>query len=285
MKMDKRSWLNLVIFVVLIQLGFLIYLSKKVEQATTPDLISLSAELGQVGFQRAGQEPLLLQRQGEQWWLQQPFRAPIDPVRMQALLNISTAKVHSQYELAELNLAEFGLEPPQGVGVLKLGEVELRFGNKSPNGKRYVSVLDKLYLLDDQHLPLLAANGRELVQRRPFDPNLELTLIETPYIRIEKQAGLWRLSESGEAALAAEQLAESWRFSMAEAVLPLQTEPMGAWLTLATEKRQWRYQVINEAPLTLLPEGGRYLLRFSAALSHELLFLPQRAETPPFLDQ
>jgi len=283
MKMDKRSWLNLVIFVVLIQLGFLIYLSKKVEQATTPDLISLSAELERVSFRRVGQKPLLLQRQGGQWWLQQPFRAPIDPVRMQALLNISTAKVHSQYELAGLNLAEFGLEPPQGV--LQLGEVVLTFGNKSPGGKRYVSVLDKLYLLDDQHLPLLAANARELVQRRPFDPKLELTLIETPHIRIEKQAGLWRLSESGEAALAAEQLAESWRFSMAEAVLPLQTEPKGEWLTLATEKRQWRYQVINEAPLTLLPEGGGYLLRFSAALSHELLFLPQRAEAAPFLDQ
>jgi len=283
MKMDKRSWLNLVIFVVLIQLGFLIYLSKKVEQATTPDLISLSAELEQVSFQRAGQEPLLLQRQGEQWWLQEPFRAPIDPLRMQALLNINKAKVHSQYPLAGLNLVEFGLQPPQGV--LTLGEVELRFGTKSPSGKRYVSLLDKLYLLDDQHLPLLAANARELVQRRPFDPQLELTLIETPHVRIEKKAGLWVLSESGEPALAAEQLAESWRFSLAEAVLPLQTEPQGEWLTLATEKRQWRYHVINEAPLTLLPEGGRYLLRFSAALSHELLFLPKRAETPPFLDQ
>jgi len=283
MKMDKRSWLNLVIFVVLIQLGFLIYLSKKVEHATTPDLISLSAELGRVSFQREGQEPLLLQRQGEKWWLQEPFRAPIDPLRMQALLNISKAKVHSQYPLAGLNLVEFGLQPPHGV--LKLGEVELRFGDKSPSGKRYVSSAGKLYLLDDQHLPLLAANARELVQRRPFDPQLELTLIETPHIRIEKKAGLWVLSESGTPALAAEQLAESWHFSLAEAVLPLQTEPQGAWLTLATEKRQWRYQVINEAPLTLLPEGGGYLLRFSAALSHELLFLPKRAETPPFLDQ
>jgi len=282
MKMDKRSWLNLVIFVVLIQLMILAYLSRQVEQQASAGFISLSTELEQVSFRRAAQEPLLLQRQAGEWWLKEPFQAPIDPLRMRALLNIATAKVYSQYELAGLNLVEFGLEPPQGV--LQLGEVELLFGDKSPSGKRYVSTAERLYLLDDQHLPLLVANGRELVQRRPFDPEAELILIETPHIRIQKKAGLWVL-ESGEPALAAEQLAESWRFSLVEAVLPFQAEAQGAWLTLASENRQWRYRVINEKPLILVPESAHYQLRFSAALSEELLFLPKRAEAVPFLDQ
>ncbi len=283
MKMDKRSWLNLVIFVVLIQLMILAYLSRQVEQQASAGFISLNAELAQVSFRRAAQEPLLMQRDSGGWWLKAPFQAPIDPLRMRALLNIATAKVYSQYELTGLNLAEFGLKPPRAV--LQLGEIKLLFGDKSPSGKRYVSTAERLYLLDDQHLPLLVANGRELVQRRPFDPEVELTLIETPHIRIEKKAGLWVLAESGEAALAAEQLAESWRFSLAEAVLPFQAEAQGAWLTLASENRQWRYRVINEKPLILVPESAHYQLRFSAALSEELLFLPKRAEAVPFLDQ
>ncbi|MDQ7016115.1 MAG: hypothetical protein Q9N68_07040 [Gammaproteobacteria bacterium] len=279
--MDKRSWLNLLIFVVLLQLGVLIYLSRVMEQRPEPPLIGLDRELESLLFQPLAGERMVVQRQAGRWWLQEPFHAPADPLRIEAALAIRQAEVRSQYPIEGLNLVEFGLQPPRAV--LQLGEVSLAFGDKSPSGKRYVRLDQTLFLLDDVYLPLWAGGGRELVQRRPFEPTASLISIETPYIQIEKKAGLWSLSSTQAPALAAEQLAESWRFALAEAVLPFSGEATGARLILRSETQSWRYRVVNEEPLTLVPEGADYQLRFSAALSRELLFLPQRAEA--FLDQ
>lgn len=109
------------------------------------------------------QPPVLLQRQ-DGWIASAPPGAALDPQRLRNLLNILNESVTQAYSAAELDLKEFGLDPP--AAVLKLDGYTFEFGAGEPlSGRRYVLHENKLYLLTDTHYPLLSRGIGNLLQQ------------------------------------------------------------------------------------------------------------------------
>jgi len=68
------------------------------------------------------------------------------------------------YTIAEVNLQELGLQPPQAV--VTLDQLHFRFGHLSVDGSaRYVQVNDQVYLYQEFAFPLISAGANAFIQQ------------------------------------------------------------------------------------------------------------------------
>jgi hypothetical protein len=114
-----------------------------------------------IRIQRAS-DTLEFIKQGENWQMTQPETAPANPERITELRALAILNVLAGYDAKKMDLAEYGLRPPQ-LSVW-LDDTRIDFGSLNPaNQRRYVLVGQRLNLIADNIYPILILPAENFV--------------------------------------------------------------------------------------------------------------------------
>lgn len=186
-KIERRQFTNLLLFIGVMAMAAVAWLDYRARHAAPAPVLALAAaqiDSARIEYPRdAAREALELRREGGDWWLVEPFRAPLDRGRVAALLSLAEALPASRYARLGRDLAEFGLQPPRLR--LLLDDERLGFGDlEASSGRRYLLYGDQLMLLADRHYPLLDAGLQAFADLRPLGGLEPLALRDADGARI-----------------------------------------------------------------------------------------------------
>lgn len=183
--------------------------------------------IDQIRVQRASDEPIVLQRQGDRWRMTRPLPARASRYQVDALLRLATAASSDHFPVRREELAQYGLDKPM-VRVW-FGDTELRIGGLHPlNSQQYIQVGDTVHvvtvgatraalsLLDDYFDSALLEEDRQPVALR------------LPGFRMELRDGSW-VRRPEDKTLSSSQLAafvDEWRHARALTVSRYRGKPV-----------------------------------------------------------
>ena len=146
--MSRRAALNLLLLGAVAVLAALVFLQPGIE--TPPPVPTLTDRapdsVARLRIERSGQTAVLLEKREGRWLMVEPLSLPANGFRIQTLLEVLGAATERSYRVQDLELARFGLEPPQAS--LVLDDLRLDFGDtESLSGRRYLRVGDRVHLV------------------------------------------------------------------------------------------------------------------------------------------
>lgn len=161
----RRLYINLGLAGGLLLLAAAVRLAPEAPEPDSRPFAHIKADaLSRIEILVPRQAPVLLQKRDGGWIVPATPEAALDPRRLRNVLNILNEAVTQSYAAAELDLKEFGLDPP--AAVLKLDGHVFEFGaSETLSRRRYVLHGDRLYLLTDTHYPLLSRGLGNLLQQ------------------------------------------------------------------------------------------------------------------------
>lgn len=168
---------------------------------------------------RAGAPDLELRRDGTQWFLHAPLRAPANPRRIDVLLATAALPVAATLDGSGAARRRFGLEPP--AATLALGDAQVAFGGTEPlHGRRYVLHAGRVHLVPDAVFAQLTQGEGFFIDPRLVRDGLRLKRIATPLRELRLEQGEWRsltAPEPGDPAAA--DVARAWQETEALSVV------------------------------------------------------------------
>ena len=113
---------------------------------------------------RPDKKPLEFDKHNGVWRMTAPYQQRADENTLQRALAMPEWRVHSRVQPAGLELADFGLSPPQAR--LLFNETEVLIGDMQPvNQLRYVMAGGTIYLIAAHHMAWLNAGGVSYIDR------------------------------------------------------------------------------------------------------------------------
>ncbi|HEY1077178.1 MAG TPA: DUF4340 domain-containing protein [Fontimonas sp.] len=195
----SRAKLNIAMVGVLAGLGAVVWFTRE-KPEVLPPLTALSAQtLKQILIEHPGTPAIRLEKQGEQWQLVAPVKAPTDPLEVAGIVALASSPVERSLPLAEVTLAELGLEPPQYS--VTFNDQVLGFGADEPiQARRYIKAADHVALIADPPKEPLDADYSELVAKTLLPEGAKIVRIEVPGLTVARnEAGLWTAEPAGNA--------------------------------------------------------------------------------------
>lgn len=102
-------------------------------------------------------EALRFERRNGDWFVTAPVQRRANSGRVARALAALRERTPSCYAASEQEPAEFGLQPPQAE--LRLNATRIDFGYRAHDGRRYIRTRDRLCLVEDVTLPILAGES------------------------------------------------------------------------------------------------------------------------------
>jgi len=279
--MSTRSWLNLVLFVVVAALAAVAVFQPGLESPPpVPPLTERTADsVSRVRVERPDQPVVVLERRDGQWLQTEPLALAANGFRVQALLEVLGVKSEGRLDPAGLELHRFGLDLPRAA--LVLDDLRIEFGDtESLSGRRYVRVGDAVHLIADRFYHQLVGGAPSFVDLSPLGPAPQPVAIELPGLRLRQEGGRWLVEpdQPDQGADAAARLVDAWRYAQAITVRPYEPAPslspsLAVWLKGREEPL--RFQVV-ETPQALVlarPDAG-VQYQFTTEAAERLLRLP-----------
>ena len=190
--MNKLNILNLVLFIVVISLAFIIYFSEE-QNTRLPTLTELDPNTIKLIKIQHNKNSTLIRKQGDkQWQITLPVSVAANNFRISSLLELVIAPVHSQYALAEIDLVKIGLENP--ATSIQLNDTIISFGTiNEATQLRYVLLNKSVYTIEDVYYPLISSHFSTLVSLDllPVNSNIEKLVLTNQTIAKDDQ-GLWQ---------------------------------------------------------------------------------------------
>ena len=107
-----------------------------------------------------------LERRGGDWRMTAPHAAEANAERIANLLEILSTPSYQRIPLSEVDLAEFGLQPP--AASIRIDGLTLELGEIHPfNQRRYLRIGDRLHLIKDRFPHHFLARAEAFVSPRP----------------------------------------------------------------------------------------------------------------------
>lgn len=236
--MTARARLNLVLGVIVAALVTFIALAP--ENEAPVELERLSSEdsrgVSHVRLHLDSGATIELRRTDEGWRLTEPIRAAANAFRVDTLLTVLGAPVHTLIDAPPETLSRYGLEPPRAR--LELDQVEILFGDTEPiHGRRYLLYDGRVALVDDAYFSHLASSAANYVDPALLGTNAVAKRIELPRMTLYRDGNGhgdgdgdgdgWRRETPGSDGGDIEHVVEAWRSAQATAVRPY--EPSLEW--------------------------------------------------------
>lgn len=278
--MRRRRRLNLLLLAAVAALALAAWLLPRPAGGPAPVTPVAPAEVDALELRfpaDAARPTLALERRRDGWHLTRPIARPARDGRVVSALGVLDARSESCYDAAERDPAEFGLAEPRLV--LRADDTEVAFGDRAPDGRRYLRSGGRLCLVEDRSYPLLAGGLDGLAAPGLLPPGSTTVAIESPAAAAERAtaASDWRMVRG---AGDPERWANRWRGARAEAFV---TEPPAddhgrvRVRTAAGDTHEWR--IARRPPgLVLVPGDAGYGLVVPESLGEDLLEPPR---TPP----
>lgn len=210
---QQRRLLNIGMGAALVALAAGVYFSREKEKPPVP-LTSLTADaITRIGVRHPDKPEIRLEKQGNTWQLVAPVKAPTDQFQVDALLNLATQPSTAQYPVAEMGLADVGLEPARYE--IQLNDATLAFGETEPiEYRRYIRVGETVFLTTDPPSTALDSDYSDLVNPAPIPADAKIKRIKLAEFTLDaKEGGGWAVTpaKADKGADAAQGLADSWR--------------------------------------------------------------------------
>lgn len=258
--MGRRAVLNLVLAAVVAGLAWLTFAPPEPGDSQDASLAVTSLDAAAIRRIeiRAGSRPAMrLAREAGGWMLESPRAGRADPLRVQALLGLATARSRSGFRAAGNDLGQFGLAPPRAT--VTFDDAVVAVGDTDPVASlRYVLARDQVHLLEDRWFSQIFGEAVAWLDPRLLSGVTALGAIRIPGAHWTWRDGQWHRQPPGPGAQAGAALAKAWRDASALAVRDLD------------ERLDW------SAEVSVTPRDGGEPLRFVVARTADAVFLGRR---------
>jgi len=130
------------------------------------------------------------EKNGIDWRLTEPFDSLASRLALQKLLQMPSRRDYQALDIEPAQLAQFGLAPAQ-LQVHIAGH-RLSWGiTHSLDGRRYVSVDDRVLLIKEDVFPLLQDCPKNLMSRALLEPGQQLRGLQLPTLSLKHKDGVW----------------------------------------------------------------------------------------------
>ena len=185
-----RLGLNLGLLALVLALGLVAYFRPGREVENVKPWLDLSKQqITRVALENG--QKIVFEKNAGVWEMTAPFKAPVNPVRMDQLLDIGFSASDGEYPLAEKDLKVYGLDQP--IATLTLGDTAIQFGSVDPlKRRRYVRLGDKLLLIKDGFSHHLNASATDYIDKKLLPETAVPVAIEIPGLKATYgQDGKW----------------------------------------------------------------------------------------------
>ncbi len=204
------------------------------------------------------------------WQMQQPYPIKAHAFRVNTLLKLSQLAVEKSYSIDDLDLEDYGLQPPRAR--IQFNQQEIAFGKTSPlNHKRYLLHNNKISLHADETYPLVSAQPASLVDLTLLN-KAEMVSLTSPQLQLYKNdTDRWQSNQQ----LTADQIQiilQQWKNAQAFAVHTYMPRKQLGKITIQLAQQTIEFEITDDEPWLILarPELGiEYHL--DAALKNRLL--------------
>jgi hypothetical protein len=192
--MSKLSIINLFLFVIVVSLASLIYFSE--EQSTQLDrLTDININhISSIKIQHNKNTTRINKQTDNQWQITQPVNIAANNFRINSILKLINAPVHSQYSIDEIDLEKTGLHDPSTI--VQFNKQIIAYGITNPaTNLRYIRLNNTVYTIEDAYYPLITSHFGTLVSLYLLPANSQinkLVLINQTISKNDK--GLWQSS-------------------------------------------------------------------------------------------
>jgi hypothetical protein len=185
--MSKINILNLVLFIIVITLAIVIYYSEEpntqLDRLTDLDVISISS----INIQHNKNKTNLI-KNNQRWEITQPISVGANDFRINSLLKLLNAPIHSQYSIDDINLTDIGLE--KSATTISFDGQEITFGiDNTATGLRYIQLNNSIFTIEDVYYPFISSNFSTLVSFNllPNDSRITKLILGEVFIYLENK--------------------------------------------------------------------------------------------------
>ncbi len=192
--MSRRWLVNLALALVLGAFAVIAVYKPGLEQPVEhPALTALTPQaVARIEILRPKEEPIVLERAGEDWRLKAPLAARANRFRIDNLLRVTAAGSELGQPAGGEDLARYGLDQPQAI--LRLDDEEIRFGGLHPlRPLQYVLYRETIHLIPASHFHAAAAAFDDFLSTSLLEEGAEPQAFYLPGLALELADGAWRL--------------------------------------------------------------------------------------------
>ena len=190
--MSKKNFLNISLFIFVVILASVIYLSEEeniaLKKLTDIDLNDISS----INIRHNKSNTIIVKQKENQWQITQPIKIAANNFRIKSILKLINAPVHNQYSLAEIDTKSIGLEETQTS--IQFNKLTIEFGITNPvTNLRYVKLNNFVYTIEDVYYPLLSSDFSALVSLNllPVGSDIEKLILVNQTISKDNK-GFWQ---------------------------------------------------------------------------------------------
>lgn len=280
--MSRAAWLNTALAVVIAALGAFLYLKPVRDTADEFPLSTLKPEEARsLRIERAGAEPIVLERRPAGWFVTAPLAARADGSRVQRLLAIAQAR--AAHKLPAGDPGRFGLAPPQARVVVNGHAFGFGLVNEITR-EQYVMSGDAVYAVHPRFGMALPARPADAASRQLFGPDEVPERFEAGRFTVAQQGGRWTLvPDAGE--LSQDDLirwVDEWRLASALRVGPRSALKAREKIEIQlTHGATFTLEVFSRDPELVLARSDEKLqYHFRTELAQRLLSPPTPRDEP-----
>lgn len=210
--MNSRSLVNIVLLIMVVALTSFLLWNNNDTSYLKLKLTSLNkSEINKITIPREKGD-ITLELSSSGWHMKTPYQAPAHEFRVNQLLNITQRIADNSYDINEMDLSQFGLNPSDTKIIFN--QTLLEFGKTNPiSMMRYIKTGDKLYLIHEQIYPLLKSQPSSFVSLSLLAENSEIKSITLPKFTVIKDSNNnWKISpENSLTADEVQLLVQNWK--------------------------------------------------------------------------
>lgn len=262
----RRWWVNLVLLLAVLALGYYVYRKPGLEQAQTHAISTLIPDkVARLTIARGG-TLLELENKAGAWQLVKPFAARADSGQVLRMLDVLSVK--SKEKLAATDLGRFDLDKP--ALVLTADGQQLAFGTlNSLTREQYVLSAGSVYLVPDFYAMQIPDRPDRLLTHSLFTEGEKPVAIDVGTLSAVQSNGKWTVTRpAGQSAPAGGELsqddlnrwADDWRLSSSLITQPYDLRPgIGQVRVKLASGKSLVFEVLQREPDLILARTDEML--------------------------
>jgi hypothetical protein len=273
----KHGWaVNAVLLVAVVALGAFVYFKPRSDTPVSHPLSTLQAnQVKHIRIERKGDPPVVIERNGDTWFITAPVPAQADAFQVQRLLAILDAT--SAHRLAATDFTRFDLDRP--LVRLTIDGEQFSFGAvNAVTREQYVLAGGAVYAIAPRYGAMMPVNIAHLIRKQLFASNESPVRFEFRDFTVAQSAGRWRVSPpiSELSQDDVNRWVDSWRHAAA-----LRAEPHSGGMPLDAVKMELKDG--RTLTLDILQKGSEFVIarpdeklryHFAAETAKQLLAPP-----------
>jgi hypothetical protein len=191
---NQRIWINISLLVIIVVLSVIIFFNKnEIEDELLPLSSINQKSIININVQRKNLDNLSFSKSDGVWNMITPLQFQANRARIESILKILETKSYNQFNLDEVDIAQFALRNP--AVILELNENKFSFGTNNPiNQKRYILFNKKIHMIDDFHFFQLTTNAAYFAETKLLPDKMNIISIRFPEYTIRLNNGKWQAS-------------------------------------------------------------------------------------------